>query len=337
MTRMRTAIAVIGIAASAVLTACASSDEDAANGSKTKVAMIQIGNYEYAQTAFAGAEAAAEADGTAEVAFYDGGFDPQAQLQRCKDVVASGDVDAIVLMPVSATGILPCITQAAAQKIPVVGLSTPVGPDPDSTELQVAGVVSQVLVTPSDDAVATAEMVTQACEGKTTCGVVIGVGDPAVAYPAAKLQATKDSLAGNPDIEILGTPTIGYADAAKGYASGRDILTAYPEVDVIVADTDATMRGIERAVDEDGQIGEIALIGDGGSQYAWDAIKAGRWFGSGYYTPRTEGEKATELAIAAARGEKVEPYVPSASLNTLNTLLLTKATLDDLEPQYKGS
>lgn len=300
------------------------------------VAMFNIGQFEYAQVTLEGGEKAAKDAGDADVTFFDGNFNPQTQLQQCKDAVASGKFQAFVVDPVSTTGIIPCIVEAEDAGIPVVSLVTGIGPDLNATESEVPGVVSQVIATPKDDASAAVEMITGACADKDPCNVVVGIGDAASAYPVEKSKAEIELLEEDSRFKVLGNPVVGYADPAKGYAAGRDILTAYPDVDVIVADTDATVRGIERAVTEAGLDGQVQLVGDGGSEYAHKSIADGRWYGSVMYVPFSEGEKSTELAIAAARGEDVKPYYAIADLNPLGKMTLTKETLDDLEPQYTG-
>ena len=262
-------------------------------------------------------------------------FDSQKQLRQCRDAITKG-YKVLLIYPVAGGSIAPCVRDAKDAGVVVGSLDSPLGPNYTSTAIQLPGVVTQVMAPIVDDGRAAAEMTVKACADKDPCNVVLSVGDPANSYSTEKLKAEKESLAQHPQIKILGSPVAGFADPAKGYAAGRDILTANPDVDVIVGDTDATVRGIERAVKEAGKLGKIQLIGDGASQYAADAIADGRWFGSVIYMPRTSAAKATDLLIRAARGEKVPSVVTVEQLSPTKGMELTKAELSQFKPEYKG-
>jgi ribose transport system substrate-binding protein len=300
-----------------------------------KIALLQSGLFEYARVNLAGARDAATKDGNASVDIFSAEFDPQKQLQQCRDAITKG-YDALLIFPVSNAGIVPCVKDAADNGVKVGSLDTPLGPDYTSTKIQVPGVTAMVIEPITEDAKTAVDMAAKACGDTDPCNIVIAVGDPASSFSAEKMKAEKALIEQNPKMKLLGTPTAGYADPAKGFAAGRDILTAYPDVDVIIGDTDATVRGIERAVKEDGKIGQVQLIGDGGSQYAADAIADGRWYGSVLYMPRTTARVAADYLIKAARGEDVPPVTTVAELSPTKAMALTKAELDQFKPEYKG-
>jgi ABC-type sugar transport system substrate-binding protein len=52
--------------------------------------------------------------------------------------------------------------------------------------------------------------------------------------------------------------------------------------------------------------GQIALVGNGASCEAVEAVGEGRWHSSFVYQPITEGYLGTQLAIEAVRGEASE-------------------------------
>jgi ABC-type sugar transport system substrate-binding protein len=306
-----------------------------ASDREVKIALLQAGLFEYARVNLAGAEKAAKAAGNASVELIPADFDPQRQLQQCRDAITSG-YDALLIFPVSNAGITPCIRDAQEANVPVASIDVPIGPDYTSTEIQVPGMTTQVIAPVLVDAKAAVDMATDACADKDPCNIVIAVGDPASSYSAEKMKAQKQLIEENPAMKVLGTPTAGYADPAKGYRSGRDILTAYPDVDVVIGDTDATVRGIERAVKEAGKLDQVALIGDGGSQYAADAIRDKRWFGSVLYMPFTMGEAAAKLVIDKARGKDVPELVTVEELSPTKGMALTAEELDTFKPEYKG-
>jgi ribose transport system substrate-binding protein len=260
-------------------------------------------------------------------------FDPDKQLQQCQDVVTKGEVQAMMIYPVDNTAIVPCVRQALDAGIKVTSTDTVIGPEYGSLDIQVEGVSGQVVLAPHSDGAAAANLVRKACEGDDDCQVALFVGVPSLAYSAEHAKAVEDELADEPNIKIVGKVTAGFDDAEKGMRLAQDLLTAHPELDVISGDDDPTLQGANRYFQRENS--RVKTIGDGGGKLGVDAIKNGIQFGTVAAMPRDQASLATEMAIKAVRGEKIdEPSVDYATLSPVGTLELTKENIDKFEPQW---
>ena len=78
------------------------------------------------------------------------------------------------------------------------------------------------------------------------------------------------------------------------------MLQANPDINLIVG-SDQGIEGAVRVVDK-----KVVLVGYGGSAAAKAGILSGRWFGSVWQLPATEGRLAAQCAIkAVAPGRSV--------------------------------
>ena len=111
---------------------------------------------------------------------------------------------------------------------------------------------------------------------------------------------------------------------AKGLAAAQTMLQSNPDINLIVASD----QGIEGAVRVVGK--NVGLVGYGGSAAAKAGIIAGRWFGSVWQVPATEGRLAGECAVSAVRTGKVCP-TPNLPLR-----IVTKANVSKYKAEWPG-
>jgi ribose transport system substrate-binding protein len=123
---------------------------------------------------------------------------------------------------------------------------------------------------------------------------------------------------------------VGGYTQADGLKAGQNVLQAHPDVNVIVGSSQA-IEGVQQAVDDAGQAGKVALIGNGGSKQAVAAVKNGDWFAAYVIPEKQAGAKAAELAIAKARGEDVPDRFDTRQLHEPRG---TKESLADFEGDY---
>jgi ribose transport system substrate-binding protein len=160
-----------------------------------------------------------------------------------------------------------------------------------------------------------------------TCEVAYLEGFKALPLDNARTEAAKKALEAGENVKLVASVEGGYTQDS-GLKAAQNVLQAHPGVDVMIGSSQA-IAGAEQAVkDADA---EVKLIGNGGSRQAVSAVKEGRWFASYVAAEKSAGAKAAELAIAAARGEKVP-----ASFDTrdLQEPMGTKENLGDFEGQY---
>ncbi len=69
-----------------------------------------------------------------------------------------------------------------------------------------------------------------------------------------------------------------YLGPDAGLAQMQDILVGTTDFDVVVG-ADQSMQGAELALLDAGLLDKVKIVGFGGTAYAVDAVKDGRWFG----------------------------------------------------------
>ena len=254
---------------------------------------------------------------------------PKKQVQQCQDAIQSGRYNAIVLAPVApATGI-PCVAAAKAASIPVVNLEGVVGQDPNDLEPQVDGVVGSVLLAPIPNAEALTEITRRACEGLDPCRVIVEVATPSDYFTNQVPKMVKEKL---PNVEIV-QKLAGMYDPSVIAKAFPDALSAHPDADVFLSASDSQALAVVPALKQAGKLGQIALIGNGGSRLGAKAVADGTLFGTAANYPEQMGAAAGQMANQAVNGEPVDPNTIDA-MKIDTPLYITKETVKDFTPEW---
>ena len=267
----------------------------------------------FAQATWTGVQQAAK-EFCAEAKFFDPNFDSAKQVAQIQDATTSGEFQAFVVQANDGNAVVPPIKEAIAAGITVVGEFTPIGTDYSSIEPQVEGMASYVGQSIVGNGEALAELGKMACAKVATkpCNVAYLQGFKSLPLDNARTDAVLNGLKADPDIAVVASPEGGYTQAS-GLKAAQDVLQAHPDVNVIIGSSQAIL-GAEQAVKDAGLEGKVLLIGNGAPRQAVAAVKDGRWFAIFLDAEADAGAKATEIAIAAARGEKVPTSVDTAKL-----------------------
>ena len=285
----------------------------------------------FAQATWAGVQQAAKKSG-AEAKFFDPNFDAQKQVSQIQDALTTQQYQLFVVQANDGNAVVPAIKQAISQNVTVVGEFTPVGTKYDTIQPQVPGMIF-VGEAPVDNGHKLGQLGIQACKGLDPCNLAYLQGFKALPLDNARTAAVMQTLKTAPNIKVVASPEGGYTQAS-GLKAAQDVLSAHPDVNVIIGSSQA-IEGTQQAVKSAGKLPSspsdlkkpsmIRLIGNGGSCQAEKAVKAGQWFAAYVAKERSSGEKATELGIQKANGKQV----PS-SYNTqqLQNPMGTKAVLE---------
>jgi ribose transport system substrate-binding protein len=131
-------------------------------------------------------------------------------------------------------------------------------------------------------------------------------GGFSISFEVAKFDAFKRVIGEHPNIKLVGQGEAGFL-REEGYKVAQDLLQSNPDINVFVTSGDQMTFGAEQAMNDAGiEQGSIALVGNGASCEAVEAVGEGRWHSSFVYMPITEGTLGTELAIKAVTGEQTE-------------------------------
>lgn len=284
----------------------------------------------FAQATWTGVQKAAkEVHASAE--FFDGDFKGTTQVKQMKDALVSGKYDVWVVQANSGSAVVPQVQKAISEGITVVVEFTPVGTRYDTAKPQVDGAIS-IIDVPTHNGKVLAQLGIKACANRDPCQVAYLQGDPSLPLDNARTKAVLKELSISSAAKVVAKPVGGYTQD-DGRKAGQDLLSAHPNVDVIIGSAQA-IEGVQIVVQHEGKLGKIQLVGNGGSIQAVKAVKSGKWFAT-YYTPeKTEGYLATKYGIKHERGKKVRTSTDVADRFHVRG---TKKTLEkfDLHGQYR--
>jgi ribose transport system substrate-binding protein len=266
--------------------------------------------------------------------FVDIAFDVTKQSQAIDDAVVSGKYQGIVLLPANATGPVPAVERAIAAGIQVVNVASALGPDVTSTAPQVKGVAASIIPSPKVIAEQQWKMGLKYCADKGIAVCNIGRVDGLPQYPNAIIFKQVDEAqakAAGSKVKHIETVYSGGFDASVGLTAGQDLLTAHPEINVLFA-ADPNMKGVEQAVANANA--DVALIGEGGTNYGLGQVRKGVWYGLIAHFPRTEGEMAGDailrhLADPSLASEEITPKIDGIDT------AFTKENIDTYDGQYE--
>lgn len=311
---------------------CGGSDDSASDGDDpARVAYFAPLVNGYIQAEFQGIQEGAEAEG-GSAQIFDAKLDSNTQITQIEDAAASGNFDAFVIEPVDSTGVVRAVNAANEAGIPVIALFTPIGPDLLKFEPQVEGIVSVIGQPINENGALLGDLTVEACEGKDPCEVALLPGLLQLPDEKLRLDALNAVLAEHPNIKVVATQQADYL-AEKGLSVTQNILQANPGLDVVTTLGDQMTRGAEIAVKNAGKEGEIALIGNGGGQFAMKAIREGRWLGAPVQVPHTYGIRTGEIAVQAARGEDVPESVVTSDLSPIGPVA-KQDNVGDFQGEY---
>jgi ribose transport system substrate-binding protein len=254
----------------------------------------------------AAAQAAAAAN-NAKITVMDGNLDPGTQVKLLQDAVASGKYDGIILQPLYGAGMVEGVKAAIAAGVDIGNIDQILGTDNTTADIQVDGLLSNVVFVPSELGRKIGELVVTACEGVSPCEVGYIWSVKAAALDAALKQAFDEATAVNPDIKIVAEGESFYT-TPLGLKAAQDMLTAHPEIDGITG-ADQAITGAVQAVADAGLTDKVKLVGYGGGAIAFQGIKSGERYGTVMQAPATEGRLGTELFIKGIRTGEAQPGV----------------------------
>jgi len=281
-------------------------------------------------------EVAAEHD--IEITEFDAQFDSALQLRQIQDVIASGDYDGIILNSVAGPEIIPAVEEAIDAGIKVVIANQIVGTDLNTSDPQVDGVSASVLTPASNDGARLGEVTSIACEDIDPCKVVYWFGIKGSPFDDAVRAGFDDFIADHDNIEVVADGEAGFEGPDQAFQAMQDILASTPDIDVAVG-PDQGIAGVELALEDAGiEFGVesgVRLLASGGSEAAFEAMEAGRWFGAVFAAPATEGQVAMEQMVEALNGNDTGEGIDVAT-QFPNNSVITPSNLDEYEPQWAG-
>lgn len=298
---------------------------------------------DYVGQTWAGVQAYAK-DHNVTVTKQDSTADPTTQFNQIKTIAASGQYDALVLIPLDGAGIVPAIQDALKAGIKVVNTDFSLGTDTSIVDPKITlpGISGSVWDTYVWRGQQMAKAWIAACQGIDPCNGAFINGITALPWETTVRKTLEAEIKSHPNIHMVSDD-----QQAGGYVvdgaipPAKAILTAHPDLTVLAAVSDPIAHGEELAAQSMGRAGKVKIIGIGGTTYAVQAINAGRWFASIVASPYTEGYLGTQMAVEAVRGQGGAPQAVSGTLqrcqkNGWPTLLMKGNIPADYKPEWNA-
>lgn len=283
----------------------------------------------FAQAGWAGVSQYA-ASHNASATFVDSNFDGPTQVNQVQDAVTSKRYDVIIIQANDGTAMVNPVRQAVAAGITVVVQFTPIGGRYDTIEPQVPGTVN-LIDPPTVNGVGLAKLGVQACASikvaTSSCKVAYLQGFANYPLDAARTKAAVDALTAD-GIQTVYSNLVGGYTPDTGRAAMQNLLQAHPDVNVVIGSSQALEGATPLAAGK-----KITFVGNGGSTQAFGYVKNGTWFGVYDVPEKTEGAKAAELGLTAARGGSVPKASNTCDLTSF-ACLGTVTTLKGVTADY---
>lgn len=266
------------------------------------------------------ARALAEKEGV-EYVYSDGGEDILKQQDQINAFIAEG-VDALIVVPIDTSAVEPIIEAAAAAKIPLVFVNRNPFADiePEDYPENVYFVGSEE----SDAGKFQAEYALELLGEKDPVGYAILVGMLSNQGAVARTQGNKDALEEFKNFELLAEQN-GDWQRDQGMTITENWLTAYGDkLKLILANNDEMALGAVEATEAAGRE-DIIIMGVDLIPDAKQAIIDGRLDASVMQDGKGQGEGAMNVALAALKGEKPDPYTK------VPFVLATPENIEDFE------
>lgn len=173
--------------------------------------------------------------------------------------------DAIVLVPMNGTALIPKVMEANAASIPVITADTRVDDGPAKVETFVG-------LDERNSFAGMAQWVVDQLGGEGQVAILEGFRGSSTAE--LRLNGMMDVFNANPGIEVVASISADW-DQEKGLKAAEDILQSNPEVDAILGSNDLMALGAVQAVKGAGKLNDIIVVGDDAIPSALAALKAG--------------------------------------------------------------
>ncbi len=208
--------------------------------------------------------------------------------------------DAIVLVPMNGTALIPKVMEANALGIPVITADTRVDEGPGKVETFVGLDEQQSFAGMS-------EWVVEQLGGKGKIAILEGFRGSSTAE--LRLNGMMEVFNAHDGIEVVASIAADW-DREKGLKAAEDILQAHPDINAIIGTNDQMALGAVQAVKSAGKLDQVLVVGDDAIPSALSALKAGELDATIDGNTDKVGYEAVKAAYNLVKnGIKPEPWI----------------------------
>jgi ribose transport system substrate-binding protein len=238
------------------------------------------------------------------------------------DTLIAKEVDVVLVCSLDGNAIVPSIMAAHEAGIPVLAVSNEPAEAANPFFVGYSGPDDYV------QGVIAAELMNEALGGAGN--VVVVEGTPGQSTTAARNKGFDDGLVQlNSKIQVLARQPANW-DPVRAKAVTEDFLTAYgDQINGIFSHDDNTAAAIGEVVRDAGKMGEIAVVGTGGSKNGILAIREGLVYGTMNQSPSADAKQGLQLALDIVGGKDLPER-----RNIIPMPKITKANADQFEGEW---
>ncbi|MDZ5696022.1 substrate-binding domain-containing protein [Chelativorans sp. M5D2P16] len=288
------------LAVAAVL-AAATGSAHAAEECRVGISMYTLGAPYFAAQEATARKTAEEAG--CSVRSADGQNDMVKQIGDVEDMVAAG-INILIVNPRDAQGLVPAVNAASAQGVHVVAIDSTLDPSADFiTQIQSSNEANGELV---------GDWLAKELDGEPARIALLSGSQGNLVGRERRLGVLRglmDSMLtnyGHADVEVLGQGW-GNWSTEGGLTAMEDLLTAHPDINVVLGENDSMVLGARAALQAAGRLEEVILVAAAdGQKEAYELIKEGEYGATGLNNPNEIARMAVEVGIKALNGELPE-------------------------------
>ena len=263
------------------------------------VSMYTLGAPYFAAQEVAARAAAEELGCTVRTA--DGQNDMVKQIGDIEDMVASG-VNVLIVNPRDALGLVPAVDAATAAGVHVVAMDSMLDPS--------ANFITNVSASNEANGKLVGQWLAKETGGKPLKIALLSGSQGNVVGQARRLGVLTGLLDaqltdfGKANIEIVGQGWGNWATEG-GLTAMEDLLTAHPQIDVVLGENDSMVIGAREALKAANRLDGVLLVAAAdGQKEAYEMIKNGEYGATGLNNPAALAKLAVEIGVKALNGEE---------------------------------
>jgi len=230
----------------------------------------------------------------------DGQDDIIKQITSVEDLIAAG-VNVLILNPLDHKAMVPAVNAAVKSGVPVFIVDSAIDPE--------AEYITSVQANNEGNGELIGEWIVKKT-GRTKIKVALISGSQGNPVGREKRLGfirgfceTQLMTQGNVDLSIVSQGWGNWTNNG-GLKAMEDILVAYPDINLLVAENDAMAMGAMKAIDEAGKSADITIAGFDGQKEAYELIKQGKFGATALNSPDELARLVVDAVVRYLNGEK---------------------------------
>jgi ribose transport system substrate-binding protein len=230
----------------------------------------------------------------------DGQDDIIKQITSIEDLIAAG-VNILILNPLDHKALVPAVNTVVKSGVPVFIVDSYIDP--------AANYITSIQANNEGNGELIGEWIVNKM-GKTKIKAALISGSQG--NPVGK-EKRLGFIRGFSEMQLMSKGNVDLTIVSQGWGNWtnngglkamEDILVAYPDINLLVAENDAMGMGALKAINESGKAADITIAGFDGQKEAYELIKEGKFGATALNSPKELARLVVEAVVKYLNGEK---------------------------------